>query len=136
MESNETNVNGTENEAVEQPVKLSHEEIKKAILSGFGLLNVAGEVYEDKKVDLADLKSLPALGITLSELTKVDFKVVSAQFKDLDKAEIDDIHASVVEKFDIPQDEIEEKIELALGAVIELSQAVIKCVEVFKAFKK
>jgi len=116
--------------------KLSHEELKKAVLGSIGVGNVLGEVLSDGKVNLADLASAPALATAITSLSSVDYKLAFEQLKDLDKAELDDIHAAVVEKFNIPQDELEGKIELALGAVIELSQAVVKCVEVAKAFKK
>lgn len=101
-----------------------NQNLKEVVLLGAALSNVAGEVLEDGKVNLADVKSLPLL---LSALGKIkpaidDIGEVPSEMADLDDGEYQDIVNAMKEHFELSDDQLEEKIEkwFSLGlAVVE-----------------
>jgi len=69
------------------------------------------------------------------DLTKVDFKVVIPELKDIDESEKTDLIEWGKEKFDIPQDEVEAVIEEGLGILMVNINAIQKDIEFAKKIK-
>ena len=94
-------------------------ETKEALDLILTLGNAIGMSLEDGKLGLADLTNFlgviylvgPAIG---------NYKLIAGEIMDLDDAEKVDLYAFVQNKFDIPQDELELKIEIGLKCVIHL----------------
>jgi len=95
------------------------------LIDGLALLmNVLGEVFEDGKVDWADVASVSSLFTALNQLIHVDFNVVVPASKDLTEADKAIISKAFNEKFDIQDDSIENTIEDGLKYLLDGIKAV------------
>jgi len=66
------------------------------------------------------------------DLSKVDWKSVIPEFKDLDEAEIAELKLFFEQKFDIPQDGAEVIVEKALGILINAGEVVKEIIALAK----
>lgn len=80
--------------------------------------NVAGKVLEDGKVTVADAGALLTLADDLMALKDINLSTMITDIKAaMGPEEFGATLAAVSEKFDIPQDEIEAKIEKSLVGI-------------------
>lgn len=92
--------------------KLGIDHVKKLFLVVIDLGNAAGATFEDKKINLMDVKSLMSMAHSMKELsTDVDFKLALPEFKDLDANELDELAKLVDENLDIPEEAVEDKVQ-------------------------
>jgi hypothetical protein len=95
--------------------KLGIDVLKPLILWAFKV----GQKFEGITGDW--VQKIPVIVIALlgglTYLGKLD--IAYAQLKDLDIVEKEEIHAAVIEQFDLTNDEVEEKIEMYLGYVLD-----------------
>lgn len=96
--------------------------------------NVAGHAYEDKKITVADAGHLMMLLDELTALGSVDFAAVPKEAKDLDAAEVAALTEHLKTKFDIPQEDIEQKIEEGVALLARLAKDAIDVYAYVKTF--
>jgi len=96
--------------------------------------NVAGKVYEDNKITMSDTGHLMMMLDEVTAMSGVSLSVVVAQAKDIDSAEMADLGQHLKTKFDIPQDELEQKIEEGVEVLAMLAQAGSKAYAYVKSF--
>ena len=106
------------------------EGIKKALGAGVTVLNTAGKVYEDGKVDLSDLVFVPALIEPITTIITMDFEILKAEYADLDKEEVDELVVYFKETFDIPQENVEQWIEASIDAIKKIIDAIREAVTI------
>jgi hypothetical protein len=116
--------------------KYGIETIKKAVEAGVIVLNTAGKVYEDERVDLSDLVFVPELIAPITTMITLDYAIISAEFSDLSKDEMNELVLYFNEKFDIPQENIEAWIEATLNSVMKIIDAIMSAVKVQAEFFK
>ena len=88
------------------------EEVKKLFLAIIDLGNAAGSAFEDKKINLADIKDLMSMAHSFKEIAMdIDFKVAMPELNDLDASELEQLAILIEDNFDIPQDQVEDKVE-------------------------
>lgn len=90
----------------------------------------AGKVLEDGVVDWRDTFQLPAFLGALKDVSKVDFKALVPEVKDLDEAEKADLSAHFQKTFDWPDDAVEGVVEQGLEIVLAALEAVLSFVRV------
>ena len=98
--------------------------------------NVAGKVYEDGKITVADVGHLMMVLDELTALGSVDFSLVPKEAKDIDAAEVAQLSEHLKTKFDIPQDQIEQKIEEGVGLLARLVKDSVDVYAYIKSFGK
>ena len=117
--------------------KLSIDNIKKCfdvlIASGIATAEIVNLPKESTWFD--KLKPIAGVLDDLYALIGTDFKAIIPEIKDLDSLELEELKLYFEEKFDIPQDDIEKKIESMIGLVIKISQLIPEIIEVIKNFK-
>jgi hypothetical protein len=106
------------------------ETIKKAVEAGVIVLNTAGKVYEDGKIDLSDLSFAPELIAPITTMITLDYAVISAEFSDLSETEMKELVEYFKEKFDIPQDHVEAWIKATIDSIIAIIDAIVGAVKV------
>jgi hypothetical protein len=95
--------------------------------------NVAGKVFEDGKVTIGDAAHLLALTDELKAITSVEWPKVPSELKDAFAPEAYAATvAELVKKFDIPQDQLEARIEGSLSAVGHVIQGISQLVNTWK----
>ena len=94
------------------------EESKTLMILLAKLANVAGKVLEDGKVGLDDAVHLYEIFKIIPSVQSVNFAGAFEELKSgIDSAEYQKLLSSLVIEFDIPQDEIEHKIEASFAAI-------------------
>jgi len=118
------------------------ENIKKLIKGICAFGNAGGSILEDGKVSISDIGALKYL-VGAKDLLDVDVKALLEEFKDLDEQEKVVILSEIEAEFDIPQDEVEAKVEdaFALGLkaidIYRVNEDYVKEIIAFiKSFKK
>jgi hypothetical protein len=106
--------------------------LKSLVSVGAALGSVAGATMEDGKVDVKDLALLPRLIPVFPALLAIDFAQVVPEAKDLSEAEALELVALYKAEFDIPQDDVEVKIETVLSLCVRLSGIVAELIATFK----
>jgi hypothetical protein len=92
------------------------------------------EALEDKKLSWLE-------GVGLANNVPAVFGAINAatelpdEFRDLDDAERDHIVAHFAEKFDLPSDELEEKLERVFAIAIGLGAQVVEIVDLVKDWR-
>lgn len=107
-------------------------QLKSLVSVGAALGSVAGATMEDNKVDVKDLALLPRLIPVFPALLAIDFAQVVPEAKDLSEAEAAELVALYKAEFDIPQDDVEVKIETVLSLCVRLSGIVAELIAAFK----
>ena len=80
--------------------------------------NVSGKVFEDGKPTLSDTAHLLALTDEIYALKDLEFSTLLPDLRAaMSPSEWSETMQTLAAKFDIPQDEIEAKIEASLGSV-------------------
>ena len=115
-----------------EPEKLNIDDLKKLVAAIGSLGSVAGEVFEDGKISLTDLVSIGKLGIALSQLALIDYEKVLPEVKNLSSAEIMELHAIFADKFDMPQDALEAKVEKIFLTSQKLFAVIVEAIILFK----
>jgi len=105
-----------------RPVKASElgiENLKKALAPILELGIAVGESLEDGKWGIDDISNFFA---PLSSLVPAVSSISDAklEYKDLDEYEREDLEKWAIDKFNIPQKDIERRVEAAFVAVINL----------------
>jgi hypothetical protein len=106
--------------------------LKGLVSVGAALGSVAGATMEDGKVDVKDLALLPRLIPVFPDLLAIDFSQVVPEAKDLSEAEAAELVALYKAEFDIPQDDVEVKIETVLSLCVRLAGIVAELIAAFK----
>ena len=112
------------------------EEIEKCVDVIAGLANVAGSVYEDSKIDSGDFAQLIPFGLVLKDVLTISPALLGKQFGDFQAEEREVIIARFKTKFDIPQDELEAKIESGFSLINRIVGIFAEAIEFAKSFKK
>lgn len=87
--------------------------------------NVAGKVFEDGKITISDAGALLTLVDELKDLASIEWPKLSGELKASFTPEAYAATvAELVKKFDIPQDQLEAKIEGSLSAVGHVIQGI------------
>jgi hypothetical protein len=111
--------------------KIGVESLKKIIVLGSKLGNIAGKSMEDNKVNLADLVLLPGLVMVFPTMLEIDWSQAVPEAVDLSSEEAAELVACFCECFDIPQDDVEAKIENALKVVAKLVDCIQSLIKLF-----
>ena len=98
--------------------------------------NIGGKVWEDERIDENDLAQLLPLIPVIQKGAKINWKVVGAQFADLDPEESAAMISVLEKRFDIPQDAIEVKIEKGLKILVKIYDAVDEVIDYIKDWNK
>lgn len=110
--------------------KLGIEHVKKLFLVVIDLGNAAGAAFEDKKINLRDVKALMSMAHSMKEMsTEVDFKAAMPEFKDLDANELDELAQLVDDNLDIPQDMVEDKVQQIFHLGVRLFDVVREMID-------
>jgi len=81
-----------------------------SVLAGIG--NIAGKAYEDGKLSATDLpEALYGGAVLVPKLIEVDWTLLIPEAKDLSEEEQSELVSHYKTSFDIPQDDMEIKIE-------------------------
>lgn len=107
------------------------DKLKQIIDTGLGLAATLRTIFQDGKFQLQEIFLLVGNFTAVTEVVKVWPEAVQ-QFKDMSGEERAELNAYFAAKFDIPNDQVEEFIELALTNVISL----VTLYEKFRALKK
>jgi hypothetical protein len=98
-------------------------ETKEIITFALELGNAFGKAFEDKELTWTDatyfmyaIKEAPAAFLGINE--------IPSELKEFTAEEQDELKAHIIERFDIPQDNIEEYIEKGLTAALEIYRLV------------
>ena len=106
--------------------------LKSLVSVGAALGSVAGATMEDGKVDVKDLALLPRLIPVFPALLAIDFAQAIPEAKDLSESEALELVALYKAEFDIPQDDLEVKIETVLSLCVRLAGIIGELVALFK----
>jgi len=120
----------------ENSVKLGIDKVKVLLGAVIEFGNVTGEVMEDGKFTVGDITPIITLWDDIKAIVEVDKKEMSAQFLDIDEVERAELGVFIKEKFDIPQDEIEQKIEQGLTIALKLVEIGFELKDFIIGFKK
>jgi hypothetical protein len=107
-------------------------QLKSLVSVGAALGSVAGATMADGKVDVKDLALLPRLIPVFPALLAIDFAQVVPEAKDLSEAEALELVEHYKQQFDIPQDDLEVKIETVLSLCVRLAGIVGELIAAFK----
>jgi len=102
----------------------------KVLDLGIELGNVAGKSLEDGKIGLTDMTLATSLFDEVMGLTSVNWSDLPKEAKELDHEDMAIVSQAFAAKFDIPQDELETKVE----AAIVLAMSAIKFASEVKDF--
>lgn len=94
------------------------ENTKKAIKALCAVGNAVGHIMEDGKISIRDIGALKYLK-DAKDVVKIDFKELLKEYKDWDDQEKQMIASEMEKEFDIPQDQVEAKIEDGVRLVID-----------------
>lgn len=94
--------------------------------------NVGGKTMENEKIGVEDLALLPELSTAFPILIKTDFSQVFPEAGDLSDVEQAQLIAHFNQKFDIPQDALETKIESVLSIVQKQIGVIQEAIVLFK----
>jgi len=98
---------------------LGYQNLKEVIFFIGSLGNGFGKAMEDDKWDIGDaIHFLPAMRDLFPAIS--DIGSVDDELLDLDDTEKESLKAEVIQHFDIPQDNVEQFIERALGVGLDL----------------
>ena len=106
--------------------------LKSLVFVAASLGNIAGETMEDGKVDVKDLALIGKLIPVFPALLAIDFAAVIPEAKDLSEAEAIELVEHFKAQFDIPQDDLEVKIETVLSLCVRLAGIIGELVALFK----
>jgi hypothetical protein len=106
--------------------------LKSLVFVAASLGNIAGETMEDGKVDAKDLALIGKLIPVFPALLAIDFAAVIPEAKDLSESEALELVEFFKAQFNIPQDDLEVKIETVLSLCVRLAGIVGELVALFK----
>lgn len=104
---------------------LGTENLKKLITVGLEVPSVIAEITKDGKVTFFELFNILPIATELISVVK-SYKQIADEFADLDDTEREELHTYFAEKFDIPNDKVEEFVEDALGVAFSLISLVAR----------
>lgn len=107
--------------------------IVTTVLASLG--NIAGKSMEDGKVDGKDLALLPEAVMIFPLAVQAEWTELVPEATDLDEAEQAQLLAHFKEKFNIPQDDLETKIEDVLGILKDGASLVMRLISVWQTKK-
>lgn len=100
-------------------------EIEKIVDAVADIANVAGKVWENKRIGFDDIGSLLTLSSVGEALSRLASEKVVPQFADLDPTEAAALEARFAARLALPQKTVEIKVEAALGLAVFAYQSVI-----------
>jgi hypothetical protein len=106
--------------------------LKSLVFVAASLGNIAGETMEDGKVDTKDIALIGKLIPVFPAILAIDFAAVIPEAKDLSESEALELVDLFKAQFNIPQDDLEVKIETVLSLCVRLSGIVAELVALFK----
>jgi hypothetical protein len=98
--------------------------------------NVTGKGLEDGKINLSDIPLIVTLFDDFGSLSSVNWTDLPKEIKELDAEERTMIEANLIEKFDIPQDELEAKIEQAMSLAFSAVTLALQIKDFIATLKK
>lgn len=120
--------------------KYGIENVKKCLAVFLEGGNIAGEIVsrsgEEVKWYEKFLVPFVKMGDELMALFSVDYKLVLPEFGEIDAEEKAELLAWAQEKFDIPQDNVEEKVEQAFKYMFMLGDILKEVIQFVKDLKK
>lgn len=100
-------------------MKTQMQELKELLAFGYGLGNAVGAALEDGKIEIREATLLIPVAMTAPEAFSGAGEGIEA-FKNLTETQATELKDHLKSTFDIPQDEVEEKFEAALGLAIDV----------------
>lgn len=116
--------------------KVSVENIEKIVVAVAAVGNVLEKFIAEQGGIVKRLSHLVSLGGEAIALTSLEPSKLAAEFKNIDDAEKAQLLASFKAKFDLSNDEVEAKVEGALGLAVKTESLVEEIVGFAKSFKK
>lgn len=108
----------------------------KVIDFGIELGNISGKALEDKKINISDIPLLVSLFDEFTSLSSVNWKDLPKEVSEIDPDEKNVIALHFADKLDIPQKDIEDKIEHSLSLALSAIALAIEIKDLVKSFKK
>lgn len=105
-------------------------------VAGARLGSIADDIFEDRKVNFADLPHAMSAFSALRDLADVDFGQVVPEAKDLDQIEKEQLVTEFDKVFDLANDGLEQKVEAGLKLAIEAASALQFLLDLGKRAKK
>ena len=99
------------------------------------MANVIGLSLEDGKISAKDFGLMFNLIDEFSAISGVDWDELKNEFNDFDQEDLEEVGEHFKQKFNIPQDDIEQKVEEIFLVIIKLVDAGIKIYSIVKSFK-
>lgn len=104
---------------------LGIDNLKKLITVGLEVPSVIADITKDGKVTFFELFNILPVATELIAVAK-SYKEIVDEFADLDDAEREELHAYFADKFDIPNDKVEDYVEDALEVAFNLISLVAR----------
>lgn len=114
---------------------MSFQALKSVVMVGGKFGSHLGSAMADGKINLQDVPELLSAVAELKGLSGIDLKSMPS-LASLSPAEMEELVAAFKSSFDIPQDEIEAKIEGALSLGVKVAGLVEEVIEFAKSMKK
>jgi hypothetical protein len=115
------------------------ENVKKVFILVIDAGNEAGILAENNELKWYEkLMKSPIIQIVQDVVTVVgvDWKLFPKEISDISMAEMEELKAMFLEKFDIPEDGVEEIVKKVFAAVILLIDNAITIIQLSKGLKK
>lgn len=97
---------------------MNTENLEKAVIVGAKFIDVVGEILEDGRVNLGDLKQAFALMDAVRGVTKIDIKALIPEGKDIDPAEKAKLYEVFKGNLELKSDQFEAVIEEGLSFIL------------------
>lgn len=99
--------------------KLGIKETKEGLALVYAIVNATGRTLQNGKVSLTDLPHWFPVSAKVGPAVD-NFKAIWPELKDLSKSESDELLRWTQQELDIPQDQVEHWLELAVGVLLRL----------------
>mgnify|MGYP001818563882 CR=1 FL=1 len=101
-------------------------------LAGMG--TITGKAFADKKIDITDFPLVFPFLAEVQKLGQIKWNEIPSNFSEMTPEVAEELKNQFAAEFDIPQDELESKIEQGLALVIEQLKLIEREVELVQKF--
>jgi len=113
------------------------ENLKKVLAAVLEVGNIGDEIGHDgASAGMARWFKLTGLFDELMALQSVEFSKIGDEVKDLDDAELAELHSFLKVKLDIKDDDLESVVEEGVAIIVDAYQIVNRSIGLVKKFKK
>jgi len=111
--------------------KLGIDNIKTGLKAVFAVAEAFENIMDDDKVSISDIRHIvPLIPKVVGAFGVID--EMGDEYKDLDEAELDELHIWIKEEFDLEDDAVEAKIEEGLALAVRLGKLIKDFIVFFK----